>query len=254
MSTYTGKKAVVIGGSAGIGLAIAERLVEGGAEVLVTGRDPGHLKEAAERLGPTAHVLASDLADLKAVEALGGTVAEILGYVDYLFVNAGIARLAPVEQVTEEMYDLHFAVNTKGAFFTVQQLIPLLDEGGAVVFTTSVADSLGVPGMSVYSATKAALWSFAQTLASELVGRGIRVNAVSPGYTDTPGIGVQGITDEEREEFKRLGDATTPMRRHATPAEVASAAVFLAVDATFTTGVKLAVDGGLGQHVAVPRT
>ncbi|MFF3753546.1 SDR family NAD(P)-dependent oxidoreductase [Streptomyces sp. NPDC002018] len=253
MGTYTGRKAVVIGGSMGIGLAIAERLVAGGAEALVTGRDPGHLKEAAERLGPSARVIGSDLADPSAAAALGETVEETLGQVDLLFVNAGIARLAPVEMVTEEEYDRLFAVNTRGTFFTVQRLIPLLREGGAIVFTTSVADTMGVPGMGVYAATKAALWSFAQTLASELVGRGIRVNAVAPGYTDTPGIGVQGITDEEREEFKRIGDEQTPMRRHASPDEVARAAVFLAVDATFTTGVKLAVDGGLGGHVAVPR-
>ncbi|KIF75628.1 short-chain dehydrogenase [Streptomyces sp. 150FB] len=254
MSTYTGQKAVVVGGTAGIGLAIAERLVEGGAEVLVTGRNPVNLKEASARLGASARVIASDMADLTAVGALGESVAELLGgAVDHLFVNAAIAEFAPVAAVTEEQYDRHFAVNTKGAFFTVQRLLPLLREGGSIVFTTSIADTTGVPGMGVYSATKSALWSFAQVLASELVARGIRVNAVAPGYIDTPTGGTQGLSAEQRAAFKEQGDATTPMRRHGTPDEVARAALFLAVDATFTTGVKLAVDGGAAQHISVPK-
>lgn len=250
MSTYAGKKAVVIGGTMGMGLAIAKRLVEGGAEVLITGRNPKNLKEAAQELGPAAHVVSSDLTDLDAVRALPALVEERLGAVDLLFVNAGISELAPIAVTTEDQYDRMFAVNLKGPYFTVQGLLPLLRDGGAVVFTTSVADSEGIPGMSVYSATKAGLWSFAQTLAAELVGRGIRVNAVSPGYIDTPGGGVQGLTDEERAAFAKHGDETTPMRRHGTADEVAKAALFLAVDATFTTGVKLAVDGGLVQHIA----
>ncbi len=179
-------------------------------------------------------------------------IRDRLGHVDYLFVNAGIAEPGPVSAVTEESYDRQFAVNTKGAFFTVQHMIPLLREGGAIVFTTSVADAVGAPGMAVYSGTKAALWSFAQVLASELVGRGIRVNAVSPGFIDTPTMGAAGLSAEEREGFRAVGDATTPMKRHGSADEVARAVLFLAADATFTTGVKLPVDGGLGQHVAVP--
>lgn len=253
MTKYAGKKAVVIGGTMGMGLAIAKRLVEGGAEVLLTGRTPKNLQDAQDELGSSAHVVSSDIADLAAIAELGGTVQEKLGHVDYLFVNAGIARLGPVEQVTEEEYDRQFAVNTKGAYFTVQRMLPLLREGGSIVFTTSIADSTATPGMSVYSGTKAALWSFAQALASELVGRGIRVNAVAPGFIDTPGGGVQGLTDEQREQFKKAGDTVTPLQRHGSADEVARAALFLAADATFTTGVKLAVDGGLAQHVAAPQ-
>lgn len=253
MTTYAGKKAVVIGGSMGMGLAIGKRLVEGGAEVLVTGRNPRNLQDARTELGPSAHVVSSDVSDMAAIAALGETVEEKLGRIDHLFVNAGIAELAPVAQVTEESYDKQFAVNTKGAFFTVQRLLPLIAEGGSIVFTTSVADITAPPGMSVYSGTKAALWSFAQTLASELVGQGIRVNAVSPGFIDTPGGGVQGLSPEEFEAMQQLGDAATPMRRHGSADEVARAALFLAVDATFTTGEKLHVDGGIGQHVAVPQ-
>lgn len=251
MSTYTGKKAVVIGGTMGMGLAIAKRLVEGGAEVLLTGRNPKNLAESAAELGPAAHVVASDLADMDAVRGLPKLVEEKLGGVDLLFVNAAISELAPIAAVTEDQYDRMFTVNMKGSYFTVQGLLPLLREGGAVVFTTSVADVTGTPGMSVYSATKAGLWSFAQALASELVERGIRVNAVSPGFIDTPGGGVQGLTEEQHTAFKKAGDEATPMHRHGTADEVAKAALFLAVDATFTTGVKLAVDGGLTQQLVV---
>ncbi|WP_329384617.1 SDR family oxidoreductase [Streptomyces sp. NBC_01716] len=254
MSTYAGLKAVVIGGSMGMGLAMAKRLVEGGAEVLVTGRNPVNLKDARNELGPSAQVVGSDIADPTAVAALGDLVASTLGRVDHLFVNAGIARLGTFETVSEEDYDAQFAVNTKGAFFTVQRLIPLLSEGGSIVFTTSVADESGTPGMGVYSGTKAALWSFAQTLAAELVSRGIRVNAVAPGFIDTPGSGIQGLPAEAIEAFRKSGDEATPMKRHGTSDEVAKAALFLATDATFTTGLKLSVDGGLGKRIATPES
>lgn len=250
---YAGKKAVVTGGTIGMGLAIVKRLVEGGAEVLLTGRNEKNLQAARDELGPAVHVVRSDTASLSDIAALGATVEETLGHVDYLFINAGVSELGPVAEVTEEAYDWQFSVNTKGAFFTVQRLIPLLREGGAIVFTTSVADEMGYPGMAVYSGSKAALWSFAQVLASELVGRGIRVNAVSPGFIDTPTMGVVGLSPEDQAEFRAIGDATTPMKRHGSADEVARAALFLAADATFTTGVKLPVDGGLARHVAVPQ-
>ncbi|MFB8443170.1 SDR family oxidoreductase [Streptomyces niveus] len=252
MSTYKGLKTVIIGGSMGMGLAMAKRLVEGGAEVLLTGRNPVNLKEARNELGPSAHIVSSDISDLAAIAELGDLVTEKLGRVDHLFVNAGIARLGEFEEVTEEDYDALFGVNTKGAFFTVQRLIPLLNEGGSIVFTTSVVDGTGTPGMGAYAATKAALWSFAQTLAAELVSRGIRVNAVAPGYIDTPGAGIQGLPAEVVEAFQRKGDELTPMKRHGTSDEVAKAALFLATEATFTTGLKMSVDGGLGRQIATP--
>ncbi|MFI9205014.1 SDR family oxidoreductase [Streptomyces sp. NPDC053048] len=252
MTKYANKKAVITGGTIGMGLAIAKRLVEGGADVLLTGRNEKNLQDARNELGPAAHVVRSDTASLTDIAALGTTVEETLGHVDYLFINAGISELGPFAEVTEESYDRQFAVNTKGAFFTVQRMLPLLREGGAIVFTTSVADAGGYPGMAVYSGTKSALWSFAQVLASELVGQGIRVNAVSPGFIDTPTMGVAGLSAEEQAHFRAVGDAATPMQRHGTADEVARAALYLAADATFTTGVKLPVDGGLNQHVAVP--
>ncbi|WP_433247103.1 SDR family oxidoreductase [Streptosporangium sp. CA-135522] len=253
MGKYAGKKAVIIGGTIGMGLAIAKRLVEGGAEVLLTGRNEKNLDAARHELGSRAHVVRSDTAESADIAELGRTVAERLGRIDHLFVNAGIAELGPFEVVTEDAYDRQFDVNTKGAFFTVQRLAPLIEEGGSIVFTTSVADSGGTPGMGVYSASKAAVWSFAQTFAAELLPRGIRVNAVSPGFIDTPTAGAAGLTAQERENFHRLGDTVTPMRRHGSSDEVARAALFLAVDATFTTAVKLPVDGGLGQRITTPR-
>ncbi|WP_327129474.1 SDR family NAD(P)-dependent oxidoreductase [Streptomyces sp. NBC_01727] len=253
MTRYAGRKAVVIGGTRGTGLAIAKRLVEGGAEVLLTGRTLENLRDAIAELGSGAHVVSSDLADLTAVKALAPTVEDKLGHIDFLFVNAGISLLTSIEQVTEEEYDRQFTVNTKGIYFTVQALLPLLHAGGSIVFTISVVGTTGTPGTCVHSMTKSALWSFAQALASELVGRDIRVNAVAPGLIDTAGCSVQDPSHEDHTGFRTLVETATPMRRHGSADEVARAALFLAADATFTTGTKLAVDGGLAQYVATPQ-
>lgn len=178
-------------------------------------------------------------------------VEEKLGQVDFVFVNAGVAELEPFEQVPEESYDRIFNVNTKGAFFTARRLAPLVREGGSFVFTT-VTDGTRTPGMSVYSGSKAALRSFAKVLAAELLPRGIRVNTVGPGFIDTPTMGVAGLSAEERAALMKLGDEVTPMKRHGTVDEVARAALFLAFDATFTTGAELPVDGGIAQ-IDAPR-
>lgn len=249
---YAGKKAVITGGTIGMGLATARALLAGGAEVLVTGRNPRNLEAAREQLGPRAHVLASDAGALADIDALAAAARERLGRIDLLHVNAGISALEAFEQVSEASYDEAFAINTKGPFFTVQRLVPLMPAGSAIVFTSSIADEGGMHGLSVYSATKAALRSLASGFAAELVGRGIRVNVVSPGFIDTPTLGVAGATAAERAEFMRLGDQITPMRRHGTAEEVARAVLFLAFDATFTTGARLTVDGGLGQNLTPP--
>ncbi|GAA1695525.1 SDR family NAD(P)-dependent oxidoreductase [Fodinicola feengrottensis] len=251
MGKYEGKKAVVIGGTHGIGAAIVDGLLSGGAEVLLTGRNEKNLAAVAERLGPSVHVVRVDAANLADLDELRGEVMHRLGGVDALFVNHGYARLAPYEQVTEEMYDRHFNVNAKGAFFAVQRLAPAVRSGGSIVFTSSIADAGGSPGMMAYAGSKAALWSFAQGFASELLPQGVRVNAVSPGFVDTPTMGVDA-SDQLRAEFSVIGDQVTPMKRHGRPDEVAAAALFLAFDATFTTGAKLPVDGGLGQRVKAP--
>ncbi len=196
------------------------------------------------------HALSSDIAHLNDIAILGAAAGQKLGAIDLLHINAAISELEPFDQVSEASYDRQFSVNTKGAFFTVQRLAPLIREGGSIVFTSSVADEGGHQGMSVYSASKAALVSFASVLAAELLPRGIRVNSVSPGFIDTPTKGAAGLTEAQRAEFKALGDAITPMRRNGTADEVARAVLFLAFEATFTTGAKLAVDGGLGQKLS----
>jgi NAD(P)-dependent dehydrogenase (short-subunit alcohol dehydrogenase family) len=246
MGKYTGKKAVVTGGTIGMGRATVRALLEEGAEVLLTGWNEQNLDAARRELGPGAHVVRSDTASMADIDALGTLVEEKLGRIDFLFVNAGISELQPFDQVTEASYDRQFDVNAKGAFFTVRRLAPLVRDGGAIVFTT-VTSGPANPNLSVYSGTKAALRAFAQVFAAELVSRGIRVNTVGPGFIDTPTMGVAGLSAEERAALKKLGDEITPMKRHGTADEVARAALFLAFDATFTTGVELPVDGGLAQ-------
>jgi NAD(P)-dependent dehydrogenase (short-subunit alcohol dehydrogenase family) len=244
---YASKKAVVTGGTHGMGLATVKALLEGGAEVLLTGRNEQNVEAARREVGALgAHVVRSDTADMADIDALGALVQEKLGHIDAVFINAGVSELAPFDQVTEASYDRQFDVNTKGAFFTAQRLAPLVRDGGAIVFTT-VANGPASPNLSVYSGSKAALRAFAQVLAAELVSRGIRVNAVGPGFIDTPTMGVAGLSDQERAAIKKLGDEITPMKRHGSPDEVARAALFLAFEATFTTGIELAVDGGLQQ-------
>lgn len=251
MDTYAGRRAVVTGGTHGIGLAVVRHLVEGGAEVVATGRNERNVESARAALdSPLVHVTPSDAASVAAIDGLADVVQQRLGRIDLLFVNAGIARLAPFDDVTESDYDEQFAVNAKGAFFTVQRLAPLISDGGAVVLTTSIADEGGAPGMTVYSGAKAAVRAFAKGFASELLPRGIRVNVVSPGFIDTPTMGVAGVSDAERAGFRKVGDAVTPMGRHGTVDEVASAVLFLAFDATFSTGARFTVDGGLGSGVS----
>ncbi|PSK98780.1 hypothetical protein CLV63_1044 [Murinocardiopsis flavida] len=243
-------KAVVTGGTHGMGLAIAAALIDGGAEVIVTGRDGKKIEAAQAELGPRAHVVRSDAASPADIDALAARAELLLGGIDALFVNHGYARLETFDQVTEATYDRHFDINAKGAFFTVQRLAPLVRDGGSIVLTSSIADSGGAPGMIAYAGSKAALWSFTQGFAAELLPRGIRVNAVSPGFIDTPSMGIDA-TDAFRADFSRVGDEQTPMRRHGSVDEVARAALFLAFDATFSTAVKLPVDGGTGQDIAV---
>jgi NAD(P)-dependent dehydrogenase (short-subunit alcohol dehydrogenase family) len=246
MGAYEGKRAVVVGGTHGMGLAVVEDLLAGGARVLLTGRNEKNLEEVRGRFGPSVHAVRADAADLSDTEVLAETVRETLGGIDFLHVNVGTSELGPFDQVTEESYDRQFAINTKGAFFTVQRLAPLIADGGSIVFTTSVTDTTATAGMSVYTGTKAAVLGFTRVLASELLPRGIRVNAVAPGFIDTPTMGLVGLTPEQREEFMRVGDAATPMGRHGTVAEVARAVLFLGFEATFTSGAEIPVDGGLG--------
>ncbi|WP_405656347.1 SDR family NAD(P)-dependent oxidoreductase [Streptomyces sp. RK9] len=247
--TLEGKKAVVTGGTIGMGRAIVQALTDRGAEVLYTGRSDRRLAEAQAALDtPLAHPVRSDATDAGAIAALGEQVADRFGGIDYLFVNQGIAEFQTLEEVTEESWDRIFDVNTKGAFFTVQRLAPLMSEGGAIVFTTVSNDQI-FPGLSAYSGAKEAVAAFTKVLAAELLPRRIRVNALAPGFILTPTMGVAELTEEQRAEFVEQGNASTPMGRGGTVEEVAAAALYLAVDATFTTGVELPVDGGFGQGI-----
>lgn len=236
------RRTVVLGGTHGIGLAIAEELVRRGAEVLVTGRSEAITRAAGERLGPLATALAADVTDAGDV----GALAERAGEIDALFVNAGVAEPEPFAAVTEASWDRQFDVNAKGAFFAAQRLAPSVRRGGGIVFTTLMAKTAS-PDEAVYAATKAAVRAFSRVLAAELVAGGVRVNTVAPGFVDTPTFGVAGASDADRAQLRRSGEALTPMRRLGTAAEVARAAVFLALEATFTTGAELQVDGGLSE-------
>ncbi|MEU0869086.1 SDR family oxidoreductase [Nocardia brasiliensis] len=243
---YHGKTAVITGGSTGMGFAMAKLLVDGGARVVITGRSQATLDTAQRQLGENAIAVRGDVAELPDLDALADRARSEFATLDALFVNAGIAKAMPFESTTEEFYDELFAVNVKGVFFTVQKLSPLLSPTAGVVLTTSNANVMGMPTAGVYSAGKAAVRSMARSLAGELLPRGIRVNAVSPGPIDT-GILDSAMTAEAAAQFKAERIAENPMRRFGTPDEIARAAVFLAFDATYTTGAELVVDGGATQ-------
>jgi len=252
MNRFDGKKAVVTGGTHGIGMAVVKALLDGGAEVLLTGLNEENIQAARRELGSTAHVLRSDAASMADIDALGKAVEDTFGQVDFVFVNVGFIRFDPLDKVTEDTYDKMFAVNTKGAFFTAQRLAPLVSEGGSFVFTTAVVTGLGFVATSVGTGMKAAIRAFTRVFAAELLPRHIRVNAVSPGFTQTPTMGIAGISDELRAANQSEGEEMTPMGRFGSPEEVAAAVLFLGFDATFTTGIELAVDGGLSQGLETP--
>ncbi len=246
VDNYAGKNAVIIGGTSGIGFATAQLLVHGGARVMITGRDLNRLGVAREQLGTDVVAVPSEVTSPADIDALAGRVEIELGTVDALFVNAGVARNLPFEHMTVEAYEELFAVNAKGPYFAVQRLAPTLAQGGGVVFTTSVANVRGLPMSSAYAASKAALRSMTRSLARELLDRQVRVNAVSPGPIST-GILQRSMSVEAAERLEAEFIARNPMGRMGEPVEVARAVLFLAFDATYTTGAELTVDGGVSQ-------
>jgi NAD(P)-dependent dehydrogenase (short-subunit alcohol dehydrogenase family) len=249
VSTFTNKVAVVTGGNSGIGLAAAKELSRRGAKVVISGRDEKTLAEAAASIGGDTLAVRADVSRLADLDKLFARTKERFGAVDVLFVNAGIGKFfTPVEQTTEAVYDEIMDINCKGAFFTAQKALPLLKDGGAVVINTSVAAGIAVPSGSVYAASKAALRSLTRTLAAELLDRRIRVNAVAPGPTTTPGAERAAGSAEAAKKLKDGFASQVPMKRLGSPEEIALAVIFLASDdASYITGVELNVDGGRGQ-------
>lgn len=247
MDKLRGKIAVITGGSSGLGLATARHFVAEGAYVFITGRRQAELDAAVKAIGQNVTGIRSDIAKLDDLDRLYEIVKREKGHIDVLFANAGVGSYAPIGSITEEHFDSIFDVNVKGTVFTVQKALPLLREGASVILNASVAGSAGDPEMSVYSASKAAIRSFARTWAHVLGKRKIRVNAISPGIVPTEGYSTQlGLDDGQIKSF--VAGAEIPLGRPGVPDEIARAAAFLASDeSSYITGIELFVDGGLSQ-------
>ena len=243
---FEGKVAVIIGGNSGIGLASAKAFAFEGARVIVSGRDPDTLRSAVQEIGHGAVAHRSDISNLREIESLFAEVRALHGRIDILFVNAGVGAFLPIEAVTEADWDRIQDTNLKGVFFSVQRALPLLSKGAAIVLTGSIGALKGIPTGSVYAASKAGLRALGRSFAAELVGRGIRVNVVSPGPIETPIIHrTGGLPAEAIPALREQMIANTPMKRMGAPEEVAEAVLFLASDAAgFVTGVDFLVDGG----------
>jgi NAD(P)-dependent dehydrogenase (short-subunit alcohol dehydrogenase family) len=248
MSKLDGKVAIITGGSSGIGLATAQRFVNEGAQVFITGRRKDELDKAVKAIGRNVTAVQGDVSNLEDLDRLYEAVKKSGLKIDVVFANAGLGDLQPLGAITEESYDKIFDVNVKGLVFTVQKALPFMNDGGSIILNASIAGSKGVEAFSVYSATKAAVRSFARTWTTDLKSRQIRVNAISPGPIDTPIFGTMDLGEAEIETVKSGFVAGVPLGRIGRPEEIASAALFLAsTESSFVTGIELTVDGGMAQ-------
>lgn len=243
---YVDKVAVVTGGNSGIGLATAKAYSAEGARVAITGRDPQTLEAAAKEIGPGTLAVKADMSQVAEIGSFFNQVKQSFGRVDALFVNAGIGKFVPFDQVTESFFDETMNTNLKGAFFTVQKAIPLMPAGSAIVLNASVNGHIGMPSSTVYGATKAAVINLARTLAADLVSRGIRVNAVSPGPISTPILARMGQSEAELKQTREWIASQVLMKRFGTPEELAATVLFLTgPESSYVLGTELIVDGGM---------
>ncbi|MGE6760093.1 glucose 1-dehydrogenase [Corallococcus interemptor] len=248
MGRLDGKVAVVTGGTTGIGFATAKRFAQEGAKVFLMSRRQAEVDRAVQEIGHGVVGVRGDVSVMADLDRFYARVKEDAGHVDVVFANAGLGEFVALDAITEAHFDKTFNVNVKGTLFTVQKALPLLKDGGSVILTGSTAGSDGLPAWSVYSATKAAIRSLARTLASDLKGRRIRVNTLSPGPIDTPGLNGLMADAERAKQLKDYLVSLIPLGRMGQPDEVAKAALFLASDdSSFVNGVELFVDGGAGQ-------
>ena len=248
MGKLEGKIALITGGNSGIGLATAKRFVNEGAYVYITGRREPELSAAVKEIGRNVTGVQGDVSNLGDLDRLFAQIKREMGKLDIVFANAGVARYAPFGTITEELYDSIFNINVKGLLFTVQKALPLLPDGASIILNASVVGSKGLSANSVYSATKAAVRSFARTWTTDLKNRRIRVNAVSPGATDTPAARELLASSETGQQRLKMISNTVPLGRLGTPDEIAKAVVFLASDdSSYVTGAELFVDGGFAQ-------
>jgi NAD(P)-dependent dehydrogenase (short-subunit alcohol dehydrogenase family) len=248
MNRLNGKRALVTGGTSGIGLETARQFLEEGARVAVTGTNPATLDAARRELGDAVLAIRADAGDVAGQQAVAEAIRQGFGDLDILFVNAGVADFRPVEQWDEAGFDRSVAINLKGPFFLVQALLPVFANPASVVLNTSINARIGMPNSSVYAATKAGLISLARTLSGELIQRGIRVNAVSPGPVSTPIYGKLGLSEDDLKAMTATIQGQIPAGRFGNPSEIAKAVVFLASDeSAYTVGSELVIDGGMSN-------
>jgi NAD(P)-dependent dehydrogenase (short-subunit alcohol dehydrogenase family) len=248
MAKLEGKIALVTGGNSGIGLATAKRFVNEGAYVFITSRRERELAAAVKEIGSNVTGIQGDVSNLGDLDRLFAQIKREKGRLDIVFANAGVAKYAPLGKITEELYDSIFSINVKGLLFTVEKALPLLPDGASIVLNASIVASKGLASNSVYSATKAAVRSFARTWTTDLTDRRSRVNAVSPGSTDTPGLSELLASSETGQHRLKMISNSVPLGRLGTPDEIAKAVVFLASDdSSYITGTELFVDGGFAQ-------